>query len=44
MLRIGARLGFERRAKDVTSLSDYLEKLQAEDVPETPRAADVACS
>ena len=31
MLRIGSRLGLQRRPKDVTSLSEYLEQIQAED-------------
>jgi hypothetical protein len=34
MLRIGSRLGLQRRPKDVTSLSEYLEQIQAEDEAE----------
>jgi hypothetical protein len=38
MLRIGARLGLQRRPKDVTTLGEYLEQIQ--DETETAPAAD----
>jgi hypothetical protein len=42
MLRIGSRLGLQRRPKDVTSLSEYLEQIQAEDETEA-KVGDSLC-
>jgi len=39
MLRIGSKLGLQRRPKDVTTLADYLASLKETDVTAEAEAA-----